>query len=50
MGPLILPAHGPVYVDANGFIYSVERVELYRSLLAPMWKEAKAGWAHSGSG
>ena len=31
MGPLILPTHGPVYLDANGFIYSVERVEPYRT-------------------
>ena len=22
MGPLILPTRGPVYLDANGFIYS----------------------------
>ena len=43
MGPLTLPAHGPVYLDANGFIYSVERVEPYRTLLAPMWRQAQAG-------
>ena len=43
MGPLILPTGGAVYVDANAIIYSVERVEPYRSLLAPMWEEAKAG-------
>ena len=43
MGPLILPTGGPVYVDANAIIYSVERVEPYRSLLAPMWEEARAG-------
>ena len=43
MGPLILPTGGLVYVDANAIIYSVERVEPYRSLLAPMWEEARAG-------
>ena len=43
MGPLILPAGGPVCVDANAIIYSVERIEPYRTLLAPMWEEAKAG-------
>lgn len=43
MGPLMLPTGGSVYVDANAIIYSVERVEPYRSLLAPMWAEAKAG-------
>ena len=43
MEPLTLPTGGAVYIDANAIIYSVERVELYRSLLAPMWEEAKAG-------
>ena len=43
MGPLILPASGAVYLDANGFIYSVERTEPYRTLLEPMWQQARAG-------
>ena len=43
MGPLTLPTHGPVYLDANGFIYSVELVEPYRTLLEPMWQQARAG-------
>ena len=43
MGPLILPTGGSVYVDANAIIYSVERVEPYSNLLAPMWEEARAG-------
>ena len=43
MGSLTLPALGPVYLDANGFIYSVERVEPYRTLLEPMWQQARAG-------
>ena len=40
---MILPTAGLVYVDANAIIYSVERVEPYHGLLAPMWEEAKAG-------
>ena len=43
MGPLILPTGGLVYVDANAIIYSVERVEPYHGLLAPMWESARAG-------
>lgn len=43
MGPLTLPTAGSVYVDANAIIYSVERIEPYRELLAPMWQEARAG-------
>ena len=38
-----MPTGGSVYVDANAIIYSVERVEPYSSLLAPMWEEARAG-------
>ena len=43
MGSLILPTGGSVYIDANAIIYSVERIEPYRELLAPMWQEAGAG-------
>lgn len=43
MGLLTLPASGPVYLDANGFIYSVERIEPYRTLLEPLWEHAHAG-------
>ncbi len=32
-----------MYVDTNVVIYSVERVEPYRTLLAPMWERAHAG-------
>ena len=42
MGPLILPTSGSVYVDANAIIYSVERVEPYYGLPAPMWEEVRA--------
>ena len=43
MGSLTLPPAGPVYLDANGFIYSVERIEPYRTLLEPMWVQARSG-------
>ena len=43
MGSLTLPTGGSVYIDANAIIYSVERIEPYRELLAPMWQEARAG-------
>ena len=43
MGALTLPTGGSVYVDANVLIYSVERIEPYRALLAPTWQEARAG-------
>ena len=43
MGPLTLPESGPIYLDACVFIYSVERIEPYRTLLEPMWRQAQAG-------
>ena len=43
MGPLILPSGGSVYIDANAIIYSVERVEPYHGLLAPMWGRGQGG-------
>ncbi len=42
-GTADLPSSGPIYLDANGFIYSVERIEPYRTLLEPMWRQAQAG-------
>ena len=33
MGPLTLSTRGTVYLDANGFIYNVERIEPHRTLL-----------------
>jgi len=42
MGVLTLPPTGPVYLDASGFIYSVERIQPYYHLLEPMWKAAQA--------
>ena len=43
MGSLTLASTGPVYLDASAFIYSVERIEPYRALLEPMWRQAQTG-------
>jgi predicted nucleic acid-binding protein len=43
VGALKLPASGPVYLDANGFIYSAERIEPYAGLLQPLWEAAQEG-------
>lgn len=43
MGSLKLPIGGLIYLDANALIYSVERVEPYRTLLNPMWQAAAEG-------
>jgi len=43
VGSLTLPIDGLVYLDANGLIYSVERVEPYRTLLEPLWQAAQDG-------
>ena len=43
MGPLTLPARGPIYLDSSAIIYSVERNEPYLTLLAPAWQQAEAG-------
>ena len=43
MGSLTVPPEGPVYLDASGFIYSVDRIPPYSDLLEPMWQQAQAG-------
>ena len=43
MGQLILPASGPVYIDANILIYSVEKIDPYWTLLQPFWQAAQHG-------
>lgn len=43
MGTLTLPNTGPIYLDASRFIYSVERIEPYHTLLAPLWRQAQTG-------
>ena len=37
MGALTLPAVGPIYLDANSVIYSVEKHPVYWLLLQPVW-------------
>lgn len=43
MGELVLPDNGRVYLDANGFIYSIERIAPYQEMLVPLWQSAKNG-------
>lgn len=43
MGTLKLPSSGPVYLDTTAVIYSVEKIEPYRTLLYPLWQAAQKG-------
>ena len=43
MGALILPQSGCVYVDTNTVIYTVEKIEPYKSFLDPLWIAAQSG-------
>ena len=43
MGSLTIPHEGPIYPDASGFIYSVERIQPNCDMLEPMWRHAQAG-------
>ena len=43
MGEVEVLGNGPVYLDASAFIYSVERINPYRTLLEPMWHRAQSG-------
>jgi predicted nucleic acid-binding protein len=43
VGSLILPPGGPVAVDAQIIIYSVERHPVYAPLLDPLWDAVQAG-------
>ena len=43
MGSLVLLLGSLIYLDANCFIYAVERVEPYLTLLEPVWRRARAG-------
>nr|VFK79454.1 MAG: hypothetical protein BECKSD772D_GA0070982_105020 [Candidatus Kentron sp. SD] len=45
MGRLILPGDGPVYLDTNCFICSVERIEPYCSILEPVWQRGVSSQA-----
>jgi len=42
VGPISQLA-GTIYFDANCFIYSVERIEPYRTNLQPIWERARDG-------
>jgi predicted nucleic acid-binding protein len=43
MGSLILPSSGPVYADAQIFIYSVEKHPIYALTLRPLWEAVARG-------
>ena len=43
MGQLSVPTSGVVYMDANAFIYCVERIEPYLTAAAPLWDALDAG-------
>lgn len=43
MGGLVPPKEGTIYLDTNNIIYSVERIEPYRTALQPLWEAAQAG-------
>lgn len=43
MGILTIPDSGPVYVDANCVIYSIEKIDPFASMLAPLWEAASIG-------
>jgi len=43
LGELKLPPKGTVYLDANCFIYSVERIDPYRAILDSLWRAVSFG-------
>jgi predicted nucleic acid-binding protein len=43
MGTLALPTNGSVYLDANSFIDSVERIDPYRAILDTLWQAVSGG-------
>lgn len=43
MGTLALPPAGPVAVDAQIVIYSVEKHPVYSPILRPLWQAVQAG-------
>ena len=43
MGSLTLPPSGPVYADAQIFIYSVEKHPIYAPLLRTLWESVARG-------
>jgi predicted nucleic acid-binding protein len=43
VGSLTLPSSGAVYADTSLFIYGIENVQPYATVLAPLWAAASAG-------
>ena len=43
MGELALPTSGTVYLDANCFIYSIERIDPFRAILDSIWQAVSVG-------
>lgn len=43
MGGVVWPTSGTVYLDANCFIYSIERIDPYRSILDTLWHTVSKG-------
>jgi predicted nucleic acid-binding protein len=39
----MLPTSGTVYLDANSFIYSIERIDPYRGILDTLWQAVSFG-------
>ena len=39
----MLPETGKIYLDANCFIYSVERIDPYREILDTLWQAVSGG-------
>jgi len=42
VGELVWPPNGIVYLDTNSFIYSVERIDPYRTILDILWQSVSA--------
>ncbi len=43
MGRVVFPTNGTVYLDANCFIYSIERIDPYRVPLDTLWQAVSGG-------
>jgi len=43
VGELVLPTSGTVYLDANCFIYSIERIDPFRAILDTIWQAVSIG-------
>jgi predicted nucleic acid-binding protein len=43
VGSLVLSSSGTVYLDTNSFIYSIERIDPYRTMLDTLWQAVSRG-------